>query len=144
MENMPLIRFVKDSISFPKTPRSPNLDIKWRSYSRLKLIKVNCLENENREKWFETRVVFSCYFKNGNDFKWKMQSIKVVDFWVRSNSRPIWAHSDLWNLRYVRISACYSDLATFQCMWYFMLISVQFGFMASMKVVVDLISFLWI
>ena len=68
-----------------------------------------------------------------------MISMKVVDFWVRRNSRPISAQSELYNSRYVRISACYSDLATFDCTWYFMLISVESGFMALMKVVVNLI-----
>ena len=95
MENMPLIRFVKDSISFPWTPRSPNLDVKWRSYSRLKLIKVNCLENGNRENDLELGLCFHAILKMEMTSNGKMERMKVVDFWVRRKSRLISAHSDL-------------------------------------------------
>ena len=71
MRNMPLIRLVKDLTSFPWTPRTPNLDLKLRCYGRLKLTKINCPENENREKRPKTRVMFACKFENENDFKWK-------------------------------------------------------------------------
>ena len=90
-----LIRFVKDSISFPGTPRSPNLDIKWRSYSRLKLIKVNCLENGNRENELKLGLCFYAILKMETTSNGKMQRMKVVDFWVRRKSRPISTHSDL-------------------------------------------------
>ena len=63
MENMPLIGFVKDSIIFPGTPRSPNLDVKWKSYSRLKLIKVNCLENKNQENDLKLGLCFHAILK---------------------------------------------------------------------------------
>ena len=69
--NMPLIRLVKDSISFPSTPRTSNLDLKWRSYGCLKLTKINCPENKNWEKRPKTRVMFACKFENEKDFKWK-------------------------------------------------------------------------
>ena len=95
MKNMYLIRFVKDSIIFPGTPRSPNLDIKWRSYSYLKLIKVNCLENENRENDLKLGLCFHAILKMKMTSNGKMERMKVVDFLVRRKSRPILAHSDL-------------------------------------------------
>ena len=74
------MRFVKELIIFPGTPRSPNLDLKWRIYGRLKLTKINCLENEDREKRLKTRVIFACYFENENDFKWKNEKNKNCIF----------------------------------------------------------------
>ena len=95
MENMYLIRFVKDSIRFPGTQRSPNLDVKWRSYSRLKLIKVNCLVNGNRENDLKLGLCFHAILKMKMTSNGKMQRMKVVDFWVRRKSRPISTHSEL-------------------------------------------------
>ena len=66
----------KGLMSIPWTPRTPNLDLKWRSYGRLKLTKINCPENKNREKWPKTRVTFTCNFENENDFKWKNEKNK--------------------------------------------------------------------
>ena len=73
MENMSMIRFVKDLISFPGTPRSPNLDLKWRSYSRLKSNKINCPENENREKRLKLglRLHAILKMKTTSNGKWK-------------------------------------------------------------------------
>ena len=93
--NMALIILVKDSISFPGTPRSSNLDIKWRSYSRLKLIKVNFPENENREKRPKLGLLLHAILKMKMTSNGKMQRMKVVEFWVRRKSRPISTHSDL-------------------------------------------------
>ena len=95
MENMHLIRFVKDAISFPGTPRSLNLDVKWRSYSRLKLIKVNCPENGNREKRLKLGLCLHAILKMKTTSNEKTQRMKVVEFWVRRKSRPISAYSDL-------------------------------------------------
>ena len=95
MENMSLIRFVKDSISFPWTPRTPNFDVKWRSYSRLKLIKINCLENGNRENDLKLGLWLHVILKMETTSNGKMQRMNVVEFWVRRKSRPISAHSDL-------------------------------------------------
>ena len=95
MENMSLIRFVKDLISFPRTPITPNLDIKWRSYSRLKLIKVNCPENGNWENDIKLGLRLYAILKMKTTSNGKMQRMKVVEFWVRRKSRLISAHSDL-------------------------------------------------
>ena len=95
MENMYLIRFVKDSISFPGTPISPNLDVKWRSYSHLKLIKVNCLENGNLKNDLKLGLCFHAILKMKTTSNEILKRIKVVYFWVRRKSRQISAHSDL-------------------------------------------------
>ena len=50
MRKVTLIRLVDNLISFPWTPRTPNLDLKLRSYGRFKLTKVNCPEIENPRK----------------------------------------------------------------------------------------------
>ena len=85
MKNMPLIRFVKDSIRFPGTPRSPNLDVKWRSYSHLKLIKVNCLIKENREHDLKLGLCFHAILKMETTSNGKIQRMKVVDFELGEN-----------------------------------------------------------
>ena len=95
MENMSLIRFVKDLISFPGTPRSLNLDVKWRSYSRLKLTKINCPENENWEKRLKLGLRLHAILKMKTTSNGNMKRIRIVDFWVRRNSRPISAYSEL-------------------------------------------------
>ena len=71
------------------------MDVKWRSYSRLKLIKVNCLENENRENDLKLGFCLHVILKMKTTSNGKMQRMKVVEFWVRRKSRPISAHSDL-------------------------------------------------
>ena len=94
MENMSLIRFVKDLISFLGTLRSPNVDVKWRSYSRLKLTKINCPENENREKRLKLGLRLHAILKMKMTSNGKMKRIRIVYFWVRRNSRPISAYSE--------------------------------------------------
>ena len=95
MENMPLIRFVKDWISFPGTLRTPNLDVKWRNYSRLKLNKINCQKMEAGKNNFKLGLCLLAILKMETASNGKLERIKIVEFWVRSNSRPIWAYSEL-------------------------------------------------
>ena len=95
MENMSLIRFIKDLISFPGTPRSFNLDLKWKRYSRLKLIKVNCPENRNWENDLKLGLRLHAILKMKMTSNGKMKRIRIVDFWIRRISRPISAYSEL-------------------------------------------------
>ena len=84
MENMYLIRFVKDTISFPRTPRSPNLDVKWINYSRLKLTKINCQKMKTGKNDLKLGLCFHAILKmkTTSNGKFKVSKLYIFELGV--------------------------------------------------------------
>ena len=64
------------------------------------------------------------------NFSEKVTFMKVVDFWVRRNSRPVSTQYELYNSRYGHFSAYYSVLATFYWAYHFKWVFVEYENMA--------------